>query len=64
MSKRINVNPDHYKQAGRTRPGDDVVHTRSKQRPRRAETEASKRAARRRPRKRAAAADEDDGATD
>ena len=25
MSKRINVNPDHYKVAGRERPGDAVV---------------------------------------
>jgi hypothetical protein len=24
MSKRINVNPDHYKVAGRERPGDGV----------------------------------------
>lgn len=26
MSKRINVNPDHYKQAGRERQGDAIVH--------------------------------------
>lgn len=26
MSKRINVNPDHYKVAGRERPGEDIVH--------------------------------------
>jgi hypothetical protein len=26
MSKNINVNPDHYKVAGRERPGEDVVH--------------------------------------
>jgi len=25
MSKRINVNPDHYKVAGRERPGDAAV---------------------------------------
>ena len=25
MSKRINVNPDHYKVAGRERPGDAVI---------------------------------------
>jgi hypothetical protein len=25
MSKRINVNPDHYKVAGRERPGDAVT---------------------------------------
>jgi hypothetical protein len=27
MSKRINVNPDHYKVAGRERPGSPVVKT-------------------------------------
>ena len=27
MSKRINVNPDHYKVAGRERHGDAVVKT-------------------------------------
>ena len=27
MSKRINVNPDHYKVAGRERPGSAVVKT-------------------------------------
>jgi hypothetical protein len=26
MSKRINVNPDHYKVAGRERQGENVVH--------------------------------------
>jgi hypothetical protein len=26
MSKRINVNPDHYKVAGRERPGDAVAN--------------------------------------
>jgi hypothetical protein len=26
MSKRINVNPDHYKVAGRARQGEDIVH--------------------------------------
>lgn len=25
-----NVNPNHYKEAGRTRPGDDVPHSRNK----------------------------------
>ncbi|HVT44551.1 MAG TPA: hypothetical protein VMT00_09185 [Thermoanaerobaculia bacterium] len=25
MSKQINVNPDHYKTAGRERPGDGIV---------------------------------------
>jgi hypothetical protein len=27
MSKHINVNPDHYKVAGRERQGEDVVHS-------------------------------------
>ncbi|HEY0594022.1 MAG TPA: hypothetical protein VGF40_19785 [Thermoanaerobaculia bacterium] len=31
MSKRINVNPDHYKVAGRERPGEDIVATEHKQ---------------------------------
>jgi len=26
MSRKSNVNPDHYKQAGRGRQGQDVVH--------------------------------------
>jgi hypothetical protein len=30
MSKRINVNPDHYKTAGRSRQGEDIVHERQK----------------------------------
>jgi hypothetical protein len=30
MSKHINVNPDHYKTAGRARQGEDVVHERHK----------------------------------
>jgi hypothetical protein len=30
VSKRINVNPDHYKLAGRERQGDNVVHSRQK----------------------------------
>lgn len=33
MSKRINVNPDHYKLAGRERPGDALPKP-PKQRPR------------------------------
>ena len=32
MSKQINVNPDHYKVAGRERPGDGVLHERNKER--------------------------------
>ncbi len=31
MSKRINVNPDHYKVAGRERQGEDVVASEQKQ---------------------------------
>lgn len=31
MSKRINVNPDHYKVAGRERPGDGVAAKAPKQ---------------------------------
>jgi len=31
MSKNINVNPDHYKGAGRERPGEDIVHERERQ---------------------------------
>lgn len=30
MSKRINVNPDHYKVAGRERQGENIVHQRHK----------------------------------
>jgi hypothetical protein len=30
VSKRINVNPDHYKVAGRQRPGEDIVHEQHK----------------------------------
>jgi hypothetical protein len=26
MSKKNNVNPDHYKTAGRERPGEDIAH--------------------------------------
>lgn len=31
MSKNINVNPDHYKVAGRERPGEDIVHSEERQ---------------------------------
>ncbi len=31
MSNKINVNPDHYKTAGRERPGQDVVQEIQKQ---------------------------------
>lgn len=31
MSKKINVNPDHYKTAGRERQGEEVVHAANKQ---------------------------------
>lgn len=30
MSKNINVNPDHYKSAGRERPGEAIQHERNK----------------------------------
>ncbi len=30
MSKKNNVHPDHYKTAGRTRPGDDILQDRYK----------------------------------
>jgi hypothetical protein len=26
MSKKNNINPDHYKTAGRERPGEDIIH--------------------------------------
>ena len=26
MSKKNNINPDHYKTAGRERPGEDIMH--------------------------------------
>jgi hypothetical protein len=31
MSKNINVNPDHYKVAGRERQGEDVIHRTQRQ---------------------------------
>lgn len=31
MSKKVNVNPDHYKTAGRERQGDDIVQEIHKQ---------------------------------
>src|SRR5215217_2072164 len=30
MSKKSNVNADHYKSAGRDRPGDDILHAQNK----------------------------------
>lgn len=30
MSKHINVNPDHYKVAGRERQGEEILHERNK----------------------------------
>ena len=36
MSKKNNVNADHYKLAGRDRPGDDILHAQNKQKVRRA----------------------------
>ena len=31
MSKKSNVHPDHYKTAGRSRPGDDLLQERETQ---------------------------------
>lgn len=31
MSKNINVNPDHYKRAGRERQGEDIVQSAERQ---------------------------------
>jgi hypothetical protein len=31
MSKKSNVHPDHYKTAGRSRPGDDILQARETQ---------------------------------
>jgi hypothetical protein len=36
MSKKNNVNADHYKLAGRDRPGDDILHVQNKQKVRQA----------------------------
>ncbi|HVR44017.1 MAG TPA: hypothetical protein VMS56_11315 [Thermoanaerobaculia bacterium] len=44
MSKNINVNPDHYKTAGRERQGEDIVQHQHKIRFSRAHTELSGRA--------------------
>lgn len=30
MSQKSNVNPDHYKQAGRDRQGEDILHERER----------------------------------
>jgi hypothetical protein len=38
MSKNINVNPDHYKVAGRERQGENVVHQVEKSKERRNRT--------------------------
>ncbi len=38
MGKKNNVNPDHYKTAGRERPGQDVVHEIHKQKYTQAQT--------------------------
>lgn len=32
MSKKINVNPDHYKVAGRERQGENIVHEEHRER--------------------------------
>ena len=31
MSKKSNVHPDHYKTAGRSRPGEDILHVKETQ---------------------------------
>jgi hypothetical protein len=47
VSKKVNVNPDHYKTAGRERQGDDIVQEihRQKFAQAKAETRQSKKAA-------------------
>lgn len=44
MSKNINVNPDHYKVAGRERPGEDIVQTEHKARFAKSHDELARRA--------------------
>ena len=39
MSKNINVNPDHYKVAGRERQGEDINQTAERQKQRQQEAE-------------------------
>jgi len=46
MSKRINVNPDHYKVAGRERPGKDILPNRERQALRRSQEDTEGRAPR------------------
>ena len=41
MSKKSNVNPEHYKLAGRDRPGEDILHKQNKQKFRQAKAAAS-----------------------
>ena len=41
MSKKINVNPDHYKVAGRERQGEDILQEEHKQRFTKAEERAT-----------------------
>lgn len=42
MSKHINVNPDHYKVAGRERQGEDVIHEVEKREAKRLRQEESR----------------------
>ena len=44
MSKHINVNPDHYKVAGRERQGEDVVHRAERKSLREQETQRERQA--------------------
>jgi hypothetical protein len=43
MGTKNNVNPDHYKEDGREKPGQDIAHERNKQNFARAEAEKRKR---------------------
>ena len=43
MSKNINVNPDHYKVAGRERQGEDILHQDERQELARAEKRRGRR---------------------
>ncbi len=42
MSRRINVNPDHYKVAGRERQGENIIHEIERREARRVGQAASK----------------------
>jgi hypothetical protein len=62
MSKRINVNPDHYKTAGRLKPGDTALQDQQKSRYGENRARIRKRAATPpRPRRKGAGEREDEG---